>query len=75
MTADKAYETMLARGQWHHILNAERNMIDSEFYTQEKYISKTDKILSQTYNNYKTASPPTDQCNKCFLKGLKSGGI
>ena len=55
---------MLARGHWHHILNAERNMIDSEFYTQEKYISKTDKILSQTYNNYKTASQPTDLLQK-----------
>ena len=40
MTADKAYETMLARGQWHHILNAEKNIIDSEFYTQEKHSSK-----------------------------------
>ena len=55
---------MLARGHWHHILNAERNMIDSEFYTQEKYISKTDKILSQTYNNNKTASQPTDLLQK-----------
>ena len=36
---------------------------------------KQDKILSQTYNNSKTASPPTDQFNKCFLKGFKSEGI
>ena len=36
---------------------------------------KQDKILSQTYNNYKTATPPTDQCNKCFIKGLKSEEI
>ena len=55
---------MLARGHWHQILNAERNIIDSEFYTQEKYISKTDKILSQTYNNSKTASQPTDLLQK-----------
>ena len=41
MTADQANETMLARGHCHHILNAERNIIDSEYYTQEKYISKT----------------------------------
>jgi len=36
---------------------------------------KQDKILSQTYTNYKTASPQTDQCNKSFIKGLKSEGI
>ena len=41
MTADEANETMLARGPCHYILNAERNIIDSEYYTQEKYISKT----------------------------------
>ena len=33
MTADQANETMLAIGHWHQILNAERNTIDSEFYT------------------------------------------
>ena len=39
---------------------------------KKKTYQKQDKILSQTYNNYETASPPTDQCNKkWFLKGLK----
>ena len=41
MTADQANETILARGHWHHILNAERKKIDSEFYTQEKCTSET----------------------------------
>ena len=36
---------------------------------------KQDKILSQTDNNHNIASPPTDQCNKCFLKGLNSEGM
>ena len=64
MTADQAYETMLARGHWHQILNAERNISDSEFYTQKNTYQKQDKILYQTYNNNKTASLSTDQCNK-----------
>ena len=72
MTADQANETMLARGHWHHILNAE--MTQNSIPKKNTY-QKQDKIISQTYKNYKTASPPTDQCNKCFIKGLKSEEI
>ena len=41
MRTDQANETMLVRGHWHLILNPERNISDSEFYTQEKDILKT----------------------------------
>ena len=72
MTADQAKETMLARVHWHHILNAE---ITQNSIPKKNTYQKQDRILSQTYNNCKTASPPTDQCNKCVIKGFKSEGI
>ena len=70
MTADEANETMLARGHWHHIkMLRERKLPQNSIPKKNTYL-KQDKILSQTYNNCKTASPLTDQCNKCFLKAL-----
>ena len=56
---------MLARGHWHHILNAERNIIDSEFYTQEKYISKT------RYNTFSDIQQLQDYVttNRPLIKG------
>ena len=71
MTADQANETMLARGHWHHILNAERNMIDSEFYTQEKYISKT---RQNTFSDIQQLQDCITT-NRPFTKGFKSEGI
>ena len=61
MTADQANETMLAGGHWHHILNAE--MTQNSIPKKNTY-QKQDKILSQIYNNYKTASQPTDLLEK-----------